>query len=426
MFTEKDNEDLTRVGPGTLMGELMRRFWVPFLLPEELPTPDCPPIRTRLLGEDLVAFRDTQGRLGLLDRYCPHRRVDLFFGRNEECGLRCVYHGWKFDVHGNCVDMPAEPANSPLRNEMKIKSYPIMEWGGVIWAYMGDSAHRPPRPPELEWGLVPAEQRNVHKRLQESNFAQGVEGGIDSSHVGILHSLLDPSKVHVGFRARQVSIAPGVPYLASDTAPKFFIRPTDYGMCIGARRIASEQEYYWRITQYLAPFFTMIARRSDEEAILGHAWVPIDDYTTWTFTMYWHPTEPLSTLGSFDHAGVNVPVHGDGSYRPIHNRHNDYGINRDTQRLHSTTGIQGIGLQDSAVQETMGPIVDRTRENLGSGDSAIVAFRKMLLGHARHLRETGSLALPAHPELYRVRSAGVVLPRGIDFQEGARQHMMVA
>jgi len=150
MFTSEENERLTRVGPGTPMGELMRRYWLPFLLPEELPEPDCAPIRVRLLGEDLIAFRDTDGRLGLLDRYCPHRRVDLFFGRNEECGLRCVYHGWKFDVDGKVMDMPAEPANSPMREEVRIKSYPILEWGGVIWAYMGDPAHQPPRPPEIE------------------------------------------------------------------------------------------------------------------------------------------------------------------------------------------------------------------------------------------------------------------------------------
>jgi phenylpropionate dioxygenase-like ring-hydroxylating dioxygenase large terminal subunit len=426
MFSEQDNEDLTRVGPGTLMGELLRRYWMPFLMPEELATPDGAPLRTRLLGEDLIAFRDTNGRLGLLDRYCPHRRVDLFFGRNEECGLRCVYHGWKFDVDGNVMDMPAEPANSPLREEVKIKSYPIMEWGGVIWAYMGDPALMPPKPPELEWGLVPETHRHVGKRLQENNFAQGVEGGIDSSHVGILHSLLDPSKAGMSFRERQKAIDSRVSYLASDTAPKFFIRPTPYGMRIGARRIASESEYYWRVTQFLAPFYTMIARRDDDSPIAGHAWTPIDDHNTWTFTFHWNPSKPLGDMSEFDSAAVNVPVMDDGSYRPINNGRNNYGIQRDVQRLHSSTGIQGIGLQDSAIQETMGPIVDRTRETLGSGDAAIVAFRKLMLAQARHLRETGELALPSQPELYRVRSAGIVLPRDIDFEEGAREKMKIA
>lgn len=424
MFTEQDNEDLTRVGPGTVMGEYMRRHWMPFLLPEELDGPDCPPKRVRLLGEDLIAFRDTNGRLGLLDRFCPHRRVDLFFGRNEECGLRCAYHGWKFDVEGNVMDMPAEPLNSPLRQEVKIKSYPILEWGGVIWAYMGDPKYMPPKPPELEWGLVPAAQRHVGKRLQENNFAQGVEGGIDSSHVGILHSLLDPAKKDEPFRNRQMAIDPKVKFLASDTAPKFFIRNTPYGMRIGARRIASENEYYWRVTQFLAPFYTMIARRDENGPIAGHAWTPIDDHNTWTFTFHWNPSGPLGD--DFDAQHVNVPVMQDGSYRPINNGRNDYGINRDVQRMHSTSGIEGIGLQDSAIQETMGPIVDRSKEILASGDAAIVAFRKLLLAQARGFRETGELPLPLQPDLYRVRSVGIVLPRDVDVDEGARERMMVA
>ncbi len=425
MFTEQDNEDLTRVGPGSLMGDLMRRYWMPFLLPEELPEPDCPPLRVRLLGENLIAFRDTNGRLGLLDRYCPHRRVDLFFGRNEECGLRCVYHGWKFDVDGNVMDMPAEPANSPLRDEVKIKSYPIVEWGGVIWAYLGPREHMPPKPPELEWGLVPPAHRHVGKRLQESNYAQGVEGGIDSSHVGILHSLLDPTKSGT-FRERQRAIDPKVSYIAKDTAPRFFIRPTPYGMRIGARRNASDSEYYWRVTQFLSPFYTMIARRDDASPIAGHAWTPIDDHNTWTFTFHWNPNAPLGDISEFDGSAVNVPVVQDGSYRPINNASNDYGIRRDVQRLYSASGIEGIGLQDAALQETMGPIVDRSKEVLASGDAAIVAFRRLMLAQARQLRETGELALPSQPELYRVRSVGIVLPRDVDLEIGAAEKMKVA
>jgi phenylpropionate dioxygenase-like ring-hydroxylating dioxygenase large terminal subunit len=425
MFTRENNEKLTRVGPGTPMGEVLRRYWMPFLLPEELPDADGAPVRVRLLGEDLIAFRDTDGRIGLLDRFCPHRGVDLFFARNEECGLRCVYHGWKFDVTGNVLDMPAEPENSPMRDEVKIKSYATMEWGGLIWAYMGDPAFKPPRPPELEWGLVPPTHRNIQKRLQENNYAQGVEGGIDSSHVGILHSLLGPREPGKTFRERQKAIDPRLSYLAQDTAPKFFIRPSDYGMLIGARRKASEEDFYWRITQFLAPFYTMIAPRSPEGPIAGHAWVPIDDHNTWTFTMYWSPNKPLSEIEGLDSAKVNVPVVQDGSYRPIHNRSNNYGIDRGLQRDKNSTGIIGIGLQDSAVQETMGAIVDRTKEMLGSGDAAIVAWRKLMLGLADELEKSGTLRQPLQPEIYRVRSAGIVLPKGVDFAEGAKERMTV-
>lgn len=423
MFTAEENEILTRVGPGTPMGELFRRFWIPFLLPQELARPDAPPLRVRLLGEDLVAFRDSSGRLGLLERYCPHRRADLYFGRNEQCGLRCVYHGWKFDVDGNVLEMPAEPPNTPLLREVRIKSYPIREWGGLIWAYLGDRAHMPRELPQFEWGLVPAHRRIMTKRLQETNYAQGVEGGIDSSHVGILHSVLDPDTTRP-FRARQRSIVTDVPYLATDTAPRFFVRETHYGFLIGARRSAGPDEYYWRITQFLLPFYTMIARR-DGQPITGHAWTPIDDYNTWTFTMTWHPERDFQD-GEVDPYEVHAELRDDGSFRPIANRANDYLIDREDQRLNSCTGIRGIGAQDAAIQESMGRIVDRTKENLGTGDAAIVAFRRRLLRMARELQSGVEPAPPLRPEWYRVRSAGVVLKRGVDFREGAADRLTAA
>jgi phthalate 4,5-dioxygenase oxygenase subunit len=423
MFSQCDNETLTKVGPGTAMGAVMRSYWIPFLLPEELSEPDGAPLRVRLLGEDLVAFRDSQGKLGLLDRYCPHRRVDLFFGRNEECGLRCVYHGWKFDVDGNVVDMPAEPANSTFKDTIKIKSYPVMEWGGLIWAYMGDPAQMPEHPPELEWGLVPPSHRLITKRLQETNFAQGVEGGIDSSHVGILHSRLDPNKAHLPFHERKLSVSAKLPHMSSDMSPKFFVRPTDYGMMVGARRTASSDTYYWRITQFLAPFYTIIARTLPEAVFTGHAWTPIDDHTTWTFTMTWHPDRPLNQEDIEDTLGIDVPVVPDGSYRPQYNRSHNYGLDREAQRRLTATGIDGIGLQDAAIQESMNSIVDRSRENLGSGDMAIVSFRKLLLEQAAKLSGGGKIQPPQRPDWYRVRSAAVVLNKDQDFQQGAASLM---
>ena len=426
MFTREDNETLTRIGPGTAMGDLMRRYWMPFLLHEELPHPDCPPLRVTLLGESLVAFRDSDGRVGLLDRFCPHRRTDLFHGRNEECGLRCVYHGWKFDVDGNVLDMPAEPPNTPLKHEVKARAYPTFEAGGVIWAYLGAPETKPPQPPALEWTLVPESHRFVTKRLQQNNYAQAVEGGIDSSHVSILHSRLDPAKADRPFRERQISINKNVPYLAADTSPKFFVRETDYGMVIGARRNAGADDYYWRITQFLMPFYTMIARTFEDGPILGHAWTPIDDENTWVFTMTWNPVRPLVDHERDPSVAVHAPVANDGSFMPILNRGNGYGLNRDVQRLESCTGIDGIGMQDAAIQESMGPIVDRSKETLGSGDTAIVAFRRMLLRQARDLRAGKAPAAPAHPEWYRVRSAGVVLKKGVDFQQGAAQRLALS
>ncbi|MFA7680744.1 MAG: Rieske 2Fe-2S domain-containing protein [Pigmentiphaga sp.] len=419
MFSAADNERLTQTGPGTPMGNVFRRFWIPFLLPEELAEPDQPPLPVRLLGEELLAFRDSEGRPGLVERYCPHRRADLFLGRNEQSGLRCVYHGWKFDVHGNILEMPAEPADTPLRNEINIQAYPVREWGGLIWAYMGEPEHMPDTPPELEWGRVPPAHRHITKRLQETNYAQGVEGGIDSSHVGILHSLLDED-TSLPFKQRQIPISSKLPYLAADTAPRFFVRRTDYGMVVGARRQADEDHYYWRITQYLTPFYTMIAPRPGGP-ISGHAWVPIDDENCWVFTMTWDTDQPLADLSQFDPADVHANT--DAAFRSPVNRSNLYGLDREAQRLRSMTGIRGIGMQDAAVQESMGPIVNRSTENLGASDAAIVNFRKLLLRLASSLEQGLDPAPPKHPEWYRVRSAGVVLEKQVDFQAGAADLM---
>src|SRR5688572_14011007 len=211
-LTQEQNDQLTRTGRGTLMGDLFRRYWVPALLAEEIAQPDCPPVRVKLLGEKLVAFRDTDGRIGLIDEFCAHRGVSLWFGRNEECGLRCPYHGWKYDVDGNCVDLPSEGADGPMRRRIKLKSYPCIETGGVIWTYMGP-ADRIPSAPQLEWVRVPAERRYVSKRLQESNYLQALEGGIDSSHVSFLHSgALKSDPLFVGSKGNEYNDRDRMPF----------------------------------------------------------------------------------------------------------------------------------------------------------------------------------------------------------------------
>ena len=186
MLKAEQNELLTRTGPGSVMGDLIRRYWIPALLTEELPEPDCAPVRVKLLSERLIAFRDSGGKLGLIDEFCAHRGVSLWFGRNEECGLRCAYHGWKYDVSGHCVDIPSEPEESGFRRKIKLQSYPLAERGGVLWAYMGPPESQPALP-EYEFATVPREQTFISKRLQECNYLQAMEGGIDSSHVSFLH-----------------------------------------------------------------------------------------------------------------------------------------------------------------------------------------------------------------------------------------------
>jgi phthalate 4,5-dioxygenase oxygenase subunit len=415
MLSREDNELLCRTGAGTTMGSFMRRYWIPFLLSSELPTVDSDPVRTTLLGEKLVAFRDTRGEVGLIAENCPHRGASLFFGRNEESGLRCVYHGWKFDLSGECVDMPNEPAESDFKHKVRAVAYACRERGGIIWAYMGEPELMP-EPPDLEWALVPADHCYVSKRLQLTNYAQAMEGGIDSSHVSFLHN--------DNTRSRRVNSDSGR-YLREDGAPKFEVVDTPYGFVIGARRLAEQDSYYWRITQWLFPFFQMIPPFGDGP-ISGHAWVPIDDEHCWTFSMTWHPRRALTEAevkfvkdGYGVHA-VNIP----GTFRPVRNNTNDYMIDRELQRTkRSFTGITGISEQDTAVQESMGPMYDRTNERLGAADAAIIQMRRRLMRAAVDL--TQGIEPPAlDPKVFRVRSVSMLLPRdATSWPEAAREAM---
>ena len=413
MLSQSDNQLLTCVGPGTPMGELLRRFWIPGLLEEEVPSPDSPPVRVRLLGEDLVAYRDTSGEVGILDNYCPHRRASLFFGRNEEGGLRCVYHGWKFTTDGSCVDMPSEPAESNFRHKVRIKAYPAVVRGGVVWLYMGPP-ELAPAPPAFEWSLLPEDQRSASKRLEECNWAQAVEGGIDSSHISFLHrNLADLDPV----RPRTLHQK----YAAGDRSPSFSLRQTGYGFMVGAKRSAENGLSYWRITQFLAPFYTMIppilVQETDSRGSSygGHAWVPIDDENTWTWNLSANPHRPYPEERR--DGGLEEAL--DSKYRPLRNRDNDYLLDRAMQKSVNYTGIQGINTQDRAVQESMGPVVDRSAEHLGTTDAAVIAFRRRLLRLALALQEGVEPAEAANGDWYRVRSASALLPEGVSFHEGA-------
>src|SRR5437764_7120518 len=262
MLTRDDNELMCRVGRGTAMGDLLRQYWMPFLPSTELPEPDCPPKKVRLLGEDLVAFRDTRGRVGLLAAQCLHRGASLFFGRNEECGIRCVYHGWKFDVSGRCLDMPNEPLESNFKEKIRLQAYPCREYGGLIWAYLGPASSMPPLP-ELEWATLPDDQRCVSKRLQESNYLQALEGAVDLSHVVFLHRSLDRE------RGRD-----DLDLARHDPSPILEVFDTAGGLVAAARRNADEGRYYWRANQYVLPWYTMFPPLVDQ-GIGGHAFVPI-------------------------------------------------------------------------------------------------------------------------------------------------------
>ena len=431
MLARQDNELLTRTNRGTPMGALMRRYWIPALLSWELPNADSDPLRVRLLGEDMVAFRDTNGRVGMIQNNCPHRGASLFFGRNEEAGIRCVYHGWKFDITGECVDMPnhhfgltSEPAESDSRpaepsgawNQSKVHAtaYPCAERGGIIWVYMGPAESRPELP-DLEWATVPHDHRYISKRIQETNYAQAMEGGIDSSHVSFLHK--DTGGRRPGSTASK--------YLASDGAPKFEVVDTPYGFVIGARRQAEQEAYYWRITQWLFPFFSMIPPNGGGP-ISGHAWVPIDDEHCFTYSMTWHPQRPL-TQSEVDWIANGKGVHAlkmPGTFRPVRNVTNDYMIDRALQRSGTSfTGITGISEQDTAVQESMGAIYARTQEHLGAADAAIIQMRRRLMRAAQEL-EQGIEPPALDSTVFRVRSVSLLLPRSeTAWPEAARDAM---
>jgi phthalate 4,5-dioxygenase len=417
VLTREQQEFLVRVGPGTPMGALLRRYWVPVLLAEELPEPDCSQVRVRILGEDLIAFRDTEGRVGLVDEFCPHRGTSLYFGRNEENGIRCCYHGWKFDVDGQCVDMPSEPEESNFKNKVQIAAYPCIERGDLIFAYLGPREHKP-QPPEIEWLTVPASQRFVSKRMQYTTYLQALEGGIDSSHVSVLHRYdLDGDRLHVR--------SEGSRYLKGDTRPRFEVARTEWGLSVGARRNAGDESYYWRITPFIMPWYTIIPPYADHPTG-GHAFVPIDDENCWVISMYYSPDKPVSDelRASLKNGGGNISVNIPGTYIPRANRTNDYLVDRKAQKEKKTfSGVIGIAIQDQATQESMGPIQDRTKERLGTSDAGIIAARQRLIDAAVALRDAGEMPPALDPAHQRVRSTSIVLPRDVPFQEGAREAM---
>ncbi len=421
MLKPEDNELLTATGPDTPMGALFRQYWIPALLAEELPEDDCPPVRVKLLGERLLAFRDSQGRYGLIDEFCAHRGVSLWFGRNEESGIRCPYHGWKFDYTGQCVAIPSEPyeKESNLCSKIKLTGYPLIKLGDVLWTYMGDPSSQPELP-EYEWVRVPPEQTFTSKRWQESNWLQALEGGIDSSHVSWLHS--DGLKNDPLFKGAQ-----GNKYNLADRKPFFEVVESDGGLFIGVRRNAEEGHYYWRITPWVMPGFTQVPPRGDHP-VHGHFWVPIDDENCWVFTFDYHPVRPLSSdevQAMKDGHGVHneyVP----GTYRPLQNKDNDYMMDREAQQRGDTySGVKGIAMQDASLQESMGPIVDRSKEKLVSTDTGIIMARQKLKKAALALRDEGTTPPGVDPSHHKVRSAAVVLPTDQAFLEGAGEALTV-
>jgi len=419
MLSTEENELLCRVGPGTPMGELMRQYWIPGLLSRELPTPDSDPRRIMLLGEQLIAFRDSSGKVGLIQNNCPHRGASLFFGRNEESGLRCVYHGWKFDVDGNCIDMPNEPAESDFKSKVKATAYPTRERGGIIWVYMGPRAEadRPPLP-DLEANMLEADQSGIGIFQRECNWMQALEGDIDTAHVGFLHQ--------GAISADSVPDNSWAKYALSDRAPRFKVLDVEGGVTYGTYRPANPGNTYWRVAHFLFPFYTMVAAGVLGLKVAVRAWVPFDDYHCFGLSMTKIGTQGRRRGGPNDNQ-VDAPLKPDstdwhGRFRFRADARNDYEIDREKQRsMQSYTGIPSVSLEDHAVTETMGPIYDRTQERLGSTDAMIIRTRRRLMSAATALRERGVVPPGVdQATAYRLRSGGVVLPTDADWTEATR------
>lgn len=398
MLSKEDNDILTQVGQGTPMGDLMRRFWIPAMLASEVAEPDGAPKRFRLLGEDLMAFRNTDGVVGILDEFCPHRRSSLALGVNADNGVRCLYHGWKFGVDGECVDTPAEPPGASMVGRVRAKSYPAREVAGVIWTYMGPAENEPVFP-EFEWMKYPEGHCVPFKVLEDCNYAQAVEGTIDSAHAGVLHRESpwgQPAKYEH----------------EKDLSPKLEVEYTKYGLRYGAvRKLVDEGKLHARVTEVVLPFFTLIPPDGfgvRKNRRMANAFVPRDDVSTWHIQWFFDDSTPIDVEYRIKEGGHYV----DENFRKLRNIDNWYLQDRQMMKTTNMSGIEGILIQDHAVSESQGRILDRTKEHLGGSDVAVVAWRRQMIRAARAFAKDGAIPAVLGNDVpwSKIRSATVRFP----------------
>jgi phenylpropionate dioxygenase-like ring-hydroxylating dioxygenase large terminal subunit len=428
-MNRKDSDDLVRVGPGTVMGNLMRQYWIPAAMSSELEA-DGPPVRLMLLGERLIAFRDSAGRVGVMDHRCPHRCASLFLGRNEEGGLRCIYHGWKYDVEGNCLDTPNLPGNPEFKSRIKAKAYRTVERNGLVWVYMGERKEAPPLP-LIEATLLPESEINIVFAQRECNWLQGLEGEIDTSHFGFLHAgAVDPADVPEDSLLR---------YTVGDRAPDYHIADTESGMMYGAYRPAGPGRTYWRFANFMLPFWTQTPQGKFTEHLHNRAWVPMDDHHTMFISLVWRrhppPVGPKKNGGGllpgFGRIWDHLPNTTDwyGRWRLKGRAENDWLIDRDLQKTGGNySGIDGIHQQDQAITESMGPITDHLFEHLAPSDKMIMATRRRLLQVARAFAKNGTLPPGVdNPEImYPVRSGDFVADSRLGWRDAYDREMQAS
>ncbi|MBO0763059.1 MAG: Rieske 2Fe-2S domain-containing protein [Hyphomicrobiaceae bacterium] len=394
MTTAQEGTELTRVGRGTPMGALMRCYWIPAAKSSEL-VRDGSPVRLMLLGEKLIAFRDSAGRVGVMDHRCPHRCASLFLGRNEEGGIRCIYHGWKFDVDGNCLDMPSLPPPG-FKQKVKAKAYKVIEHAGVVWVYMGSRAEVPPLP-AFEILDMPEDEINVSFIQRDCNYLQALEGEIDTSHFGFLHA------GHVD--VDDLSEDEPVWNTVINRAPEYHMAETPWGTQYAGYREVRPGRTYYRVGNFLFPFWSQAPNGEFVSHMHARGWVPLDDEHTMFVFIWWKRAVSAMSLPQPAYKD-GTPIGGTGRgnklrpnttgwlgrWRMASNADNDWGMDRAAQQSGKIySGIDGIHLQDQAITESMGPIVDHELEHLGPSDQMITRTRRRLLMAARALRDNGVL-----------------------------------
>jgi phenylpropionate dioxygenase-like ring-hydroxylating dioxygenase large terminal subunit len=416
MLTREQNEMLTRVGPGTPMGEMLREYWMPAIRSAALER-DAAPQRVRLVGENFVAFRASDGRVGFVDEACPHRSASLALGRNEGGGLRCIFHGWKISPDGKIVDTPCEPADrrDAFAAAQKVRAFPVREQGGIVWVYLGKQAS-PPRFPAFEFTSLPDSHVDVRRGLVHYNWMQGLEAHIDSSHVGVLHSGFI-GKGQIDTQSRDLGLT------MANTAPEFEMDVTDYGLREGALRDVGGGRTYARIRQIVLPFFTFIPGTKDD-VCSGRATVPIDDEWDAEWYIIYDPNKPLTEnrLGTV-YAGASQDPNDFAAN--LGNSGNLWHQDREAMNNGHWSGLtRNIPFEDFIIQSSMGPNVDRSKEQLGSADAIIVRTRRLLLDGLEDYERTGIVPWRADDiDFGAIRALAVTFPSGQDWRQFSQDYL---
>ncbi len=416
MLSKDKNELLCRIEGSAAMGQMMRRYWMPALRSDDLVAGGAPK-RVRLFGEDLAAFRSPDGTLGLIGEFCPHRGASMVLARNENCGLRCIYHGWLMSAEGKVLETPAEPDDSKMHERINFAHYTVREAGGIVWAYMGPADLEPPLP-ALEFTRYPDSQIVILRAQENANWAQCLEGAIDSAHSNYLHSNGIRASTQVG-AITEHGKGEHLSRPSNDGAPKFDVEPTPYGFRYAAIRKPihdADKNKYVRVTLFVAPNSSMIPAAKGWGSV--QYFVPIDDHHTMFYYILWKRDGAIDadTRKRYDeNMGLHVGSDLDENFVSIRRRENNWMQDRAAMMAGRTfSGIHGINMEDIAVHESMGPIYDRSREHLGSSDLAVIHFRRMMLESAERFAASGDtpVGLREPFEHGRLRTGEGMVPHG--------------